>query len=191
MKKKILAIVMTACIFVTAFVTTVFAAIAPQINSEIPVKYRFCPGAVIADDVFGEVEVIGNVYTQGWEIKIVGGDWIPYDGEGLDQYDNGASIRYFAANEAGDYAYSNECVIEVAHNPIGSYKYDGMNHWRDCADCDGQANKGAHTHLGEGMDETAVKENICKVCGQQRTAQYTGIKAFLAWLMSLITSLIG
>jgi hypothetical protein len=41
------------------------------------------------------------------------------------------------------------------------------------------------------MDDAAVKNNICKVCGHQRTPQYTGIKAFLAWVMALIASLIG
>ncbi|MBO5896179.1 MAG: hypothetical protein J6Q83_02665 [Clostridia bacterium] len=189
MKKKILAIVMTACIFVTAFVSTAFAAVNPEIDTEIPVKARFCPGAVIADDSLGEIVLIGNPSSYGWEIKIVGGDWIPYDGEPLDQYDDGALIRYFAANEAGVYAYSNECVISIAHNPIGSYKYDGMYHWRECSECNGQANKGAHTTLDEGMDDAAVKENICEVCGQQRTAQYTGLKAFFAWLMNLITTL--
>ena len=191
MKKKILAIVMTACIFVTAFITSAFAAIAPVVETEIPVEYRFCPGAVIDDDVFGEIVVSGNACSTGWEIKTVGGDWVPYNYTALVQSQNGASIRFFASNDVGDYDYSNECVITVAHNPIGSYKSDGMNHWRDCADCDGQAQKGAHTHLDAGMDAASVKDNICKVCGHQRTAQYTGIKAFLAWLMTLITSLIG
>ncbi len=191
MKKKILAIVMTACIFVTALICSASAAVAPSVESEIPVEYRFCPGAVIEDDVFGNLTVVGNAYTTGWEIKLVGGDWVPYNYTALTQNCDGAFIRFFAANEAGDYSYSNECVITVAHNPIGSYKSDGMNHWRDCADCDGQAQKGGHTHLGEGMDDAAVKDNICKVCGHQRTPQYTGIKAFLAWVMALITSLIG
>ena len=189
MKKKILAIVMTACIFVTAFICSTSAAVAPVVNTEIPVEYRFCPGSVIEDDVFGEIEVLGNAYTTGWEIKNANGDWAPYNYTALTQYDDGATIRFFAANEAGDYDYSNECVIKIAHNPIGSYKSDGMYHWRDCADCDGQAQKGSHTTLGEGMDDAAVKDNICKVCGQQRTPQYTGLKAFLAWLMNLITSL--
>lgn len=191
MKKKIFAIVMSVCLFATAFVFSASAAVAPTVNTEIPIEYRLCPGAVIEDDIFGEIEVLGNAYTQGWEIKIVGGDWIPYDGLPLDKYDDGASIRYFATNETGDYSYSNECVIKIAHNPSGKYESDGMNHWRECADCGGQANKGAHTHLDGGMDETAVKENICKVCGHQRTPQYTGIKAFFAWIMALITSLIG
>lgn len=191
MKKRILAVVMTACLFATAFVSSASAAVAPEVVSEIPVQYRFCPGAVIEDDVFGEIEVLGNAYTQGWEIKIVGGDWIPYDGLALDKYDDGATIRYFAANEAGDYDYSNECVISIAHNPIGAYKMDGMYHWRDCDDCGGQANKEGHNHLGEGMDQAAVDQNICTVCGHQRTPQYTGIKAFLAWIMNLISSLLG
>ncbi len=191
MKKKILAIVMTACIFVTAFICSASAAAIPEIVTEIPVEHRFCPDSIITYDVFGEIEVLGNPYTEGWEIKVVGGDWVPYNGEALTQYYDGAYIRYFAANEAGGYAYSNECAIVIAHNPIGSYKSDGMYHWRDCDDCDGQAQKGGHTHLGEGMDDAAVKDNICKVCGHQRTPQYTGIKAFLAWLMSLIATLIG
>lgn len=191
MKKKILAIVMTACIFVTAFVCTALAAVAPEVNTTIPPEYRVCPGTILEKDFLGEIEVVGNAYSQGWEIKIVGGDWIPYDGEPIDKYDDGASIRYYACNEAGDYSYSNECIIAVAHNPIGSYKSDGMNHWRECNDCGGQAQKGAHTHLDEGMDQAAVEDNICKVCGHKRTPQYTGIKAFLAWVMALITSLIG
>lgn len=186
--KKILAIVMTACLLVTALISTASAAVAPEIVSEIPVKCRICPGDVLENDRFGEIEILGNAYTQGWEIKVVGGDWIPYDGLPLDKYDDGAYIRYFAANEAGDYAYSNESLVSVAHNPIGSYKSDGMNHWRDCDDCGGQANKGAHTHLNDSYNPT---ENICTVCGHQRTPQYTGIKAFLNWIMTLISSLLG
>lgn len=188
MKKKIFAIVMSVCLFVTAFATSASAAVAPEIISEIPVEYRICPGDVIEADFFGEIEILGNAYTQGWEIKVVGGDWIPYDGQPIDKYDDGATIRYFAANEMGDYDYSNECVISVAHNPSGSYKYDGMNHWRECDDCGGQANKEAHTHLNDSYNPT---ENICTVCGNQRAPQYTGIKAFLNWIMTLISSLLG
>ena len=188
MTKKIFAIVMSVCLFATAFAFSASAAVAPTVNSEIPIEYRFCPGAVIEDDVFGEIEILGSVYTQGWEIKIVGGDWIPYDGLPLDNYDDGASIRYFAANSVGGYAYSNEALVVVDHNPIGDYKYSGTDHWRDCADCDGQACKGGHTTLGS---DATQADNVCKVCGQRRTSQYNGLLAFWEWLMALITSLIG
>ena len=46
MTKKIFAIVMSVCLFATAFAFSASAAVAPTVNSEIPIEYRFCPGAV-------------------------------------------------------------------------------------------------------------------------------------------------
>lgn len=182
MTKKVLSVIMSVCLLFGVFTCMVSAAAVPTIDEEIPVKVRICPGRTIDIDT---PEVSGNVYSQGWEIKVVGGEWIPYDGEPLEKSDDGSSIRYFAANSVGEFVYSNEALLTVEHNPIGDYKYSGMEHWRDCADCNGKADKGAHTTLGE--DATA-KDNICQVCGHQRTSQYTGILAFIEWVMALIGS---
>lgn len=186
MTKKVLSAIICVCLMFSMFSCFASAAAIPVIEDEIPAKVRVCPDTVL--NVTAPT-VTGNVYSEGWEIKVVGGDWIPYDGEPLNTREHtGASVRYFAANAVGGYAYSNEAELVLAHNPIGAYKYDGMNHWRDCADCGGQASKGGHTTLGEGA---TAKDNICKVCGHVRTSQYTGILVFWEWLMSLITSLIG
>ncbi|MBO5462654.1 MAG: hypothetical protein J6A49_05010 [Clostridia bacterium] len=185
MTKRVLSAILSVCLLFGVFSCFASAAAIPTIDSEIPVKVRICPGRVIDIDA---PEVNGNVYAQGWEIKVVGGDWIPYDGEPLDRFDDGAYIRYFAANSVGGYAYSNEALLIIDHNPIGDYKYSGTDHWRDCADCDGKADKGAHTTLG--ADATAG-DNICKVCGHRRTSQYTGLLAFFEWVMALIGSLLG
>ena len=185
--KKVLSVLLSVCLMLGLVATLASAAAIPTIDAEIPVKVRICPGATI-DARVEAPETSGNIYSEGWEIKVVGGEWIPYDGEALDKNDNGAYIRYFAANAVGGYAYSNEALVVIDHNPIGDYKYSGTDHWRDCADCDGQASKGAHTTLG--ADATQAN-NVCKVCGQRRTAQYNGLLAFWEWIMGLLTSLIG
>ena len=185
MTKKVLSVLLSVCLMFGVLACFASAAAIPTIDSEIPVKVRICPGAVINVEA---PEVNGNVYSEGWEIKVVGGDWIPYDGEALDKSDDGAHIRYFAGNAVGGYAYSNEALVVVDHNPIGDYKYDGTDHWRDCADCDGQASKGGHTTLGS---DASAANNVCKICGQRRTSQYNGLLTFWEWLMALITSLIG
>lgn len=185
MTKRVLSLIMSVCLIFGVFSCFASATAAPVLDGELPVKVRICPGKVIDIDA---PEVSGNVYSQGWEIKIVGGDWIPYDGEPLDRFDDGASIRYFAANSVGDYVYSNEALLIVDHNPIGNYKYSGTDHWRDCADCDGKAEKGAHTTLGAGATS---KDNICQVCGHRRTSQYTGLLAFFEWVKALLASIIS
>lgn len=185
MTKKVLSVILSVCLLFGVFACFASAAAVPTIDTEIPVKVRICPGKVINIDA---PEISGNVYAEGWEIKYEGGDWIPYDGEPLGKEENGASIRYFAANAVGGYAYSNEALLTVDHNPIGDYKYSGTDHWRDCAECDGQAEKGAHTTLGEDAKQA---DNVCKVCGQRRTAQYNGLLAFWEWIMLLIGALLG
>lgn len=186
--KKVLSVVICACLLMSVFAFGASAAALPTINGDIPPVVRICPGTTIQDKLEAP-EVTGNVYSQGWEIKFVGGDWIPYDGEPLDKYDDGCYIRYFATNAVGEYVYTQtESAVTMAHNPQGNYKYNGTDHWRDCADCGGQAEKGGHTHLGS--DATAAA-NICTVCGHQRTSQYTGILAFFEWIMALIGSLFG
>lgn len=186
MTKKVLSVILSVCLLFGVFACFAGAAAIPTIETEIPVKVRICPGSVI--DVEAP-EIKGNVYSEGWEIKIVGGDWIPYDGEPLNAREHaGATIRYFAANSVGGYAYSNEAELILDHNPIGDYKYNGTDHWRDCADCDGQAEKGGHTTLGEDAKQA---DNVCKVCGHRRTSQYNGILAFWEWLMALIGTLLG
>lgn len=186
MTKKVLSAIICVCLMFSMFSCFASAAAIPFIEDEIPVKVRVCPDTVL--DVTAPT-VTGNVYSEGWEIKVIGGDWIPYDGEPLDArtYD-GASVRYFAANAVGGYAYSNEAELVLAHNPIGSYKYDDNYHWRDCSDCDGQASMEKHTTLGE---DATSKDNICKVCGQIRSSSLSGFLVFWEWLMALITSLIG
>ena len=187
MTKKVLSVLLSVCLMFGVVACFASAAAIPTIESEIPAKVRICPGATIESKLEAPA-VDGNVFAEGWEIKVVGGDWIPYDGEALDKNDDGAYIRYFAANAVGGYAYSNEALVVVDHNPIGDYKYSGTDHWRDCSDCDGQASKGSHTTLGS---DATQADNVCKVCGQRRTAQYNGLLAFWEWLMALITSLIG
>ena len=186
MTKKVLSAIICVCLMFSMFACVASAASLPVINGEIPAKVRVCPDTAL--DVTAP-EVTGNVFSEGWEIKVVGGDWIPYDGTPLDvRTYAGANVRYFAANSVGGYVYSNEAELILDHNPIGAYKYDDNYHYRDCADCDGQACKAAHTTLGE---TATAKDNICKVCGHTRTSSLTGLLVFWEWLMALIGSLIG
>ena len=185
MAKRLLSVILSVCLLFGVCACIASAAAAPVLEGEIPLKVRICPGKIIDID---HPVASGNVYAEGWEIKIIGGDWIPYDGEPLDMNDEGASIRYFAANFSGDYVYSNEATLIVKHNGIGAYKYDDLEHWRDCSDCDGQADKAGHTNLGE---TATAADNVCEVCGQRRTTSLNGLLVFWEWLMALIGSLLG
>ena len=181
--KKVLAAALCLCLLFCAFVVPTSAAniVVDEIVSEI----RICPGKVL-DKALDAPGVAGVVYSEGWEILSADGVWIPYDGSPLEEGE--MYIKYFAADPANEYEYSNVCHVIVDHNPQGGYEYDGMYHWRDCADCGGQAVKDAHTTLDHGY---TPNDTICQVCGQTRTSQYTGIKAFIAWIMSLITMLLA
>lgn len=186
MKKRVLAALITVCLLFSVFACV--ASAAPNIIvGEVIASQRVCPGEVLDIEA---PDVLGETYAEGWEIKTVDGVWVPYEaGQIITEDDNGREVRYFAANEIGEYVYStNTCVLVVKHNPQGAYEYDGMYHWRDCSDCGGQADKGGHTTL-EGTATSGDK--VCKVCGQVRTSQYTGILAFWEWLMNLIMSFIG
>lgn len=190
MKKRILAIAITVCLLFTALTCVANAALAVSVG-KIATQVRVCPGKSLSLDA---PEVEGFVSSFGWEIQTADGVWIPYDGGALTEADNGKLVRYYVAAPNGDYYYSSNadgsesvCVVEVAHNPQGAYHYDGMNHWRDCADCGGQADKSRHTTL-EGS--ATAGDKVCKVCGHIRTSQYTGILTFWEWLMALLQSLI-
>ncbi len=186
MKKRVFAALITVCLLFS--VLSCVASAAPNFTvGEISVTERVCPGQVLNLE---KPEVVGSEpYAEGWEIKTVDGVWIPYDGAPLTEADNGKEVRYFAANEIGEYVYSeNSCTLIVEHNPDGEYKYDGMYHWRECQDCDGQVDKEGHTTLGS---EPTAADKVCKVCGQVRTSQYNGLLGFWEWLMALIPYIIS
>lgn len=181
--KKVLAVALCLCLLFCAFAVPTSAAniVIDEIASEI----RICPGKVL-DKALDAPGVSGVVYSEGWEILSADGVWIPYDGSPLEEGE--MYIKYFAADPSNSYEYSNVCHVIVDHNPQGGYEYDGMYHWRDCADCGGQADKEGHSTLG---NDFLPNEKVCDVCGQMRTPQYTGIKAFIAWLMSLLSIFIS
>lgn len=181
--KKVLALALCLCVLFCIF--AVPASAANIIVDEIVSETRICPGKTL-DDALEAPVVTGVVYSEGWEILSQDGIWIPYDGSPLEEGE--MYIQYFAAGPANDYAYSNVAHIIIDHNPQGAYEYDGMYHWRDCADCGGQAEKEGHTTLG---NDFLPNDKVCEVCGQTRTAQYTGLKAFIAWLMSLLSIFIS
>ena len=185
MKKRVLVALMTLCLLFSVFACVALAA--PNISvGDLPAFQKVCPGTALNLEA---PEVLGETYAEGWEIQTVDGVWIPYDGQPFTEDDNGKLVRYFAANEIGEYVYSgNVCTLVVKHNPQGAYEYDGMYHWRDCADCGGQAEKGGHTTL---KGDATSANKVCQVCGQVRTSQYTGLVAFWEWLLNLIMSFIG
>ena len=186
MTKKILALVLSLC-FVFSLASIANAA-SVNIDSDIDIVLTVCPG----ENIDGNLEApafSGAVYAKGWEIKVAGSEeWIPYDGSALTEDENGASIRYFVAASDGTYAYSNECIVTVKHNPEGPYKYDGSTHWRECVDCGEIADETFHSFF-ETPDNNDV--TICSVCGAEKTAQWRGLAAFWSWLMALIVSLIS
>lgn len=187
MKKRVLSLIMSVCLIFTVFACVAGAA-SVEVEQTLPTIIRFCPGTVIGDstaEVLPVPVVYGSVYQQGWEIKVEGGDWVPYDGSPLDLEDDGAMIRYFAisySNDANDYAYSNECELIVKHNPTGSYIYSGSEHWRVCADCGGEDGVELHDHF----EDPKSGNTVCGVCGAKRTAQWTGLAAFFDWLLTTI-----
>ncbi len=186
MKKRFLAIMLTICVLFCAFSCVVSAA--PEITvSDIIVETRICPGKTI-EQVIDAPAIVGNVYQQGWMIQTPDGVWVPYSKEPIAEDAGTFRVKYFAADESGDIAYSNECVVTAEHNPAGSYEYDGLDHWRVCADCKGRVDVDGHTHLGEGATAT---QKVCTVCGHIRTSQWTGLLAFWEWIMALLGSLIG
>lgn len=186
MKKRVLATILTVCLLFSVMACVASAATVEV--GEIVTSVRICPGKVIDSDVIAEPEIKGYPQGSGWEVQNSDGFWVPYDGTPIDELTKSFNLRYFTVDYSGNYVYSNECAVKVAHNPIGDYKYSGTDHWRDCADCDGQAEKGGHTHLGSAANST---DKVCRVCGHVRTSQWTGILAFIDWLMALVSSLIG
>ena len=188
MKKRVLATILTVCLLFS--VLACVASAEGEISvAEIVSTKRICPGDVIDDYFIEAPEVTGPVYSEGWEIQKADGTWIPYNGEPIGEKAGTFAIRYFAANIDGEiYGYSNECIVTAKHNPKGDYEMSGTDHWRVCADCGGEADKGGHDHLAEGA--TAANK-VCTVCGHRRTSQWTGLLAFQEWIMALIGSLIG
>lgn len=187
MTKKILALVLSLC-FVFSLASIANAA-SVNIDSDIAITLGVCPGEYINDETIAAPDYSGAVFAKGWEIRVAGSEeWIPYDGSALTEEENGASLRYFVASSDGTYAYSNECVVTVKHNPEGPYKWDGSNHWRECVDCGEIADVEYHSFF-ETPDNNNV--TICSVCGAEKTAQWRGLAAFWTWLMNLIITLIG
>lgn len=188
MKKRVLATILAVCLIFSVMACMASASADFTVAEIIPSK-RICPGDVIDDNFIKAPEVTGPVYAEGWEIKYEGGDWYPYDGQPIAEDAGVFAVRYFVANSEGtSYAYSNECTVIAKHNPKGGYEASGTDHWRICADCGGECEKGGHDHLAN--DPTAANK-VCTICGNRRTSQWTGILVFWEWLMSLITSLIG
>ncbi len=185
MKKRVLATILTVCFLFSAMACVASAASNVSVG-EIDLFKRICPGDIIDTEIMEIPEVRGYARSQGWEIKSIDGYWIPYDGEPLPEKPDAFGLRYYAVDYDGNYAYSNECEVKVAHNPSGSYEYSGLEHWRVCDDCGGQADLGGHDHLGS---DAKAESKVCSVCGHVRTSQYTGILAFIEWLMALVASL--
>lgn len=193
MKKRVFSLVMSLCLIVTMFSIVVGAANV-EVDETLPTTVTLCPGTVIdetTEDLPAPI-VYGDVYVQGWEIKREGGDWVPYHGEVLDETYDGAMIRYYAAplsNNEADYVYSNVCELICKHNPKGAYKYSGTNHWRECADCGGKANDDLHSYFDDFDTNNEQLDTVCKVCGQKRTSQWTGLAAFFSWIFREVLSL--
>ena len=189
--KKVISLIMSICFIFTMF-ACVSSAASVEVDPSLPAIIRLCPGTVIGEateDILPTPEVYGAVYSEGWEIKVEGGDWVPYQGEPLELTDDGAKIRYFAitfSNDIKDYAYSNECDLIVKHNPTGSYLYSGTEHWRVCADCGGQSDVELHDHF----EDPKAGNTVCGVCGAKRTSQWTGLAAFFDWLLATIIGMI-
>ena len=186
MKKRVLATILTVCLLFSAMACVASAANVEL--GEIVRSVRICPGKVIDDNVMKKPVVKGYPKGEGWEVQTEDGLWVPYDGEPIDERQADFNLRYFAVDYADNYVYSNECAVRVDHNPIGDYHYSGTDHWRLCDDCDGQADKEGHTHLG---NNPTANNKVCQVCGHVRTSQWTGILAFLEWIGALIGALIG
>lgn len=187
MKKRILSLFLSVCMLVTIF-TCVASAADVSVDKTLPTIVRLCPGTIIGEnteDVLPVPDVYGPIYSQGWEIKAVDGEWVPYDGHPLELEDDGAVVRYYAvtfSNNADDYEYSNECELIVEHNPTGSYLYSGTNHWRVCADCGGKADDELHDHF----ENPKAGNSVCGVCGAPRTSQWTGLASFFDWLLDFV-----
>ncbi len=185
--KKVLSLIMSVCLLFTMF-ACVSSATDVEVEKNLPAVVRLCPGTVIgetAEDILPTPEVYGAVYSKGWEIKVEGGDWVPYDGEPLELSDDGAKIRYFAitfSNDIEDYVYSNECDLIVKHNPTGSYLYSGTGHWRVCADCGGHDPEELHDFFAE----PTAQNTVCGICGAKRTSQWTGLASFFDWLFGYV-----
>ncbi len=186
MKKRVLATILTVCLLFSALACVAGAASVEV--GEIITSVRICPGKVINSDVIAEPEIKGYPKGSGWEIQTEDGLWIPYDGSAIGERQTDFNLRYFTVDYSDNYVYSNVCAVRVAHNPIGDYQYNGTDHWRACDDCGGQAEKDGHTHLA---GEATAADKVCRVCGHVRTSQYTGILAFIEWIMALIGSLLG
>lgn len=184
--KKVLATLLCVLMLVGA-VCVVPAFAESYAIDDIPTEYRLCPDKALDLEA---PAVTGDPFARGWEVKYRGGDWIPYGGESFHESDNnyteGVSVRYFAADEQGNYSYSNVCKLTIAHVPVGQYQHNDEEHWRVCDDCGGRADVGYHTSL------TSDQENEnCTVCGAQRAGRYSVVKKIWDWLMNFIMSLIG
>ena len=187
MKKRVLATILTVCLLFSVMACVASAATSVSVGEIISTK-RICPGDIIDFNFIPRPETEGGIYAEGWEIQTVDGVWVPYDGQPISEKAGVFGLRYFAADAQGQYAYSNVCTVTAKHNPTGGYESSGTDHWRVCADCGGEVDKEGHDHLA---GNATAANKVCSVCGHVRTSQWTGMLAFIEWLMALIGSLIG
>lgn len=186
MKKRVLATILAVCLLFS--VMACMASAANVTVGEIIVSKRICPGDVIDFDFIERPAIEGGVFSEGWEILSEDGVWIPYDGEPIGERAGTFEIRYFATDAAGNYAYSNTCVVTAKHNADGPYEGDGLDHWRICKDCGGQTDFGHHDHVSS---SATAANKVCTVCGHVRTSQWTGLLGFWEWLISILAMFIG
>ncbi len=186
MKKRVLATILTVCLLFSVMACVASAATVEV--GEIVKSVRICPGKVIDSSVIEEPVVKGYPKKAGWEVQNSDGSWVQYNGAAIGERQVDFNLRYFVVDYDGNYEYSNECAVRVAHKPIGDYQYSGTDHWRVCDDCGGQADKGGHDHLS--ADATS-QNKVCTVCGHVRTSQYTGLLGFMEWFMGLINEILA
>lgn len=191
MKKRIVSVLLCVVVLFSVCAIAVNAgsktSLGAEITSDIITEIRVCPGTVITDKIAAP-SVSGPIFAEGWEITDNNGEWVPYTGSAVKESDNGKKIRFFVADELGEYAYSNECVIRAEHNPSGDYHSTSLYHWRDCTDCGGKACYERHDFL---LHESTSANNVCSVCGATRFSSPTGLLVFWEWVMNLIASLIS
>ena len=188
MRKRVLATILSVCLLFSVM-ACVASAESEIIVGEIISSKRICPGDVINFAFIERPEIECNeIKSEGWEIQRADGNWVPYNGKPIAEDAGTFNLRYFVADPYGNYGYSNECVVIAKHNPAGTYQTSGTDHWRVCADCGAETEKGGHDHLGA---DAKAENKVCTICGHVRTSQYTGLLGFWEWILALILSLIG
>ena len=179
MKKRIISVFMCVCIIACLFTISISAISGPAIGA-IGASVRLCPGKQITNIAAPEVTSANTVTASGWMVQKVGGAWVEYAGEALDEKYNGAKIKYFATDENGT-EYSTEATLTVAHNLEGGYEHNDVQHWRVCSDCGEKCNKEFHTWV-DGMQ--------CSVCGAEQTPAAGISIASITMLMNFFMKII-